>query len=132
MTPWPVLTVFAALPVRDPDASERFYTGLFGRTPDGRPSPGIVEWYLVDADAPEKGTLQIHTDVERAGGGLATVNVADMSVVASAASALGLELSTQTFPINAETVEAVTVARVVDPDGNSLTVVQPHLRGNSR
>ncbi|MFJ4037089.1 VOC family protein [Microbacterium sp. NPDC090007] len=128
MTTWPALTVFAALPVRDVGAAEGFYAQLFGRAPDGKPSTGIVEWYLVDPDLPEKGTLQIREDSERAGGGLATINVGDMKAASDAAAQLGLDFEVRVLPIQAEAVEAVSVAEILDPDGNSLTVVQPHLR----
>ncbi|MDQ1084313.1 hypothetical protein QE392_002215 [Microbacterium proteolyticum] len=37
-------------------------------------------------------------------------------------------MPTHTFAIEAAAVDAVTVGEIVDPDGNSLTVVQPHSR----
>ena len=122
------LTVFAALPVRDLAEASRWYGALLGREPDARPSPGIVDYYLAESGEPERGTLQLREDAARAGGGLATINVADINGVAAALADLGVALETQVFPIEAETVSAVTVGTFEDPDGNAITIVQPHFR----
>ncbi|MFG6403698.1 VOC family protein [Microbacterium sp. P04] len=128
MTPFAALTVFAGLPVRDLEISTPWYAELFGRAPDGHPTPQIAEYYLAESRAPEEGTLQLREDAERAGGGLATINVPDITPVADALARLGAEFATQQFPIQAETVSAVTVGTFHDPDGNAVTIVQPHLR----
>ena len=122
------LTVFAGIPVRDLGRASEWYGALFGRAPDARPAPGIVDYYLAADRAPERGTLQLREDADRAGGGLATINVGDIDAVARALEALGMPLETQVFPIEAETVSAVTVGTFEDPDGNAITFVQPHPR----
>ena len=128
MTEFAALTVFAALPVRDLETATDWYARLLGRAPDGRPSPQIAEYYLSAGRVPELGTLQLHEDAERAGGGLATLNVGDITVLAQALEGLGAPFPTQRFPIEAQTVSAVTVGTFHDPDGNAVTVVQPHPR----
>ena len=126
MTEFAALTVFAGLPVRNLEVATEWYARFFGRAPDGRPAPQIAEYYLAEGRVPEHGTLQFREDAERAGGGLATLNVRDITAVADALESLGAEFTTQRFPIDAETVSAVTVGTFQDPDGNAVTVVQPH------
>ena len=128
MTEFAALTVFAGLPVRDLEAATSWYTQIFGRSPDGRPAPNIAEYYLAEGRVPEHGTLQLREDPQRAGGGLATINVVDIAVVADALTRLNVVFETQQFPVQAETVSAVTVGTFDDPDGNAVTVVQPHFR----
>ena len=128
MTDFVALTVFAGLPVRDLDMAVEWYGRILGRAPDGRPAPQIAEYYLAAERAPENGTLQLREDAGRAGGGLATINVSDITVLADTLEKLGVAFDPQTFPIEAKTVSAVTVGAFEDPDGNAVTVVQPHLR----
>jgi len=122
------LTVFAGLPVRDLEAANRWYSQLLGRGPDAQPAPFISDYYLARDRVPEHGTLQLRQDTARAGGGLATLNVEDLAPIADSLDALHVAFDTQTLPIDAETVSAVTVGAFEDPDGNAITVVQPHLR----
>jgi len=128
MTDFEALTVFAGLPVRDLEVAAHWYGQIFGRDPDGRPTPQIAEFYLGEQRMPERGTLQLREDAARAGGGLATINVSDITEIAHALQGLGASFDLQRFPIEAETVIAVTVGTFQDPDGNAVTVVQPHLR----
>ncbi len=44
-----IRNVLAQTTVRDQDAAERWYSMLFGRTPDARPMDGLLEWRLGDA-----------------------------------------------------------------------------------
>jgi glyoxylase I family protein len=126
MSEFVAVTVFAGLPVKDLDAAVEWYGRLFGRVPDDRPAPQIAEYYLAEGRVPEHGTLQLREDAERAGGGLATINVRDITEVASTLARLGTAFETQYIPIEAETVSGVTVGTFVDQDGNAVTVVQPH------
>jgi catechol 2,3-dioxygenase-like lactoylglutathione lyase family enzyme len=128
MTDFAALTVFAGLPVRDLTAATEWYGEVFGREPDGRPSPQIAEYYLAEGRVPEHGTLQLREDAHRAGGGLVTINVGDIAPVASVLEQLGTAFDTQFFEIQAETVSGVTVGTFEDQDGNAVTVVQPHLK----
>jgi glyoxylase I family protein len=120
------IAVFAALPVGDLDAAVEWYGRLIGRAPDARPAPHIAEYYLSAERDPGRGTLQLRADAERAGGGLATINLDDLSGASAALAGLGVSLETRRIPIAAETVSAVTVGTFVDPDGNAVTLVRPH------
>jgi len=127
-TAFSALTVFAGLPVRDLEAANRWYSQLLGRGADASPAPFISDYYLAHDRVPEHGTLQLREDPARAGGGLATLNVDDLAPIADSLGALNVAFETQTLPIEAETVSAVTVGTFEDPDGNAITVVQPHPR----
>jgi len=128
MSDFVALTVFAGIPVSDLARATEWYGEVWGRDPDARPAPGIVDYYLAEDRVPERGTLQLREDGARAGGGMATINVRDIDPVARALEAVGVAFETQRFPIEAETVSAVTVGTFEDPDGNAITIVQPHLR----
>jgi catechol 2,3-dioxygenase-like lactoylglutathione lyase family enzyme len=128
MTEFAALTVFAGLPVRNLESAAEWYGRVFGRVPDGHPSPQIAEYYLAEGRVPEHGTLQLREDPQRAGGGLATINVGDITPVAHALERLGTAFDTRFFEIQAETVSGVTVGTFHDQDGNAVTVVQPHLK----
>ena len=128
MSDFVALTVFAGIPVSDLARAIDWYGEVWCRVPDARPAPGIVDYYLAENRVPERGTLQLREDAARAGGGMATINVRDIDPVAATLQSLGVPFETQVFPIDAETVSAVTVGTFEDPDGNAITIVQPHLR----
>jgi glyoxylase I family protein len=122
------IAVFAGLPVRDLQAAVAWYEQLFGRGPDGRPAPQVAEYYLSEDRVPERGTLQLIEDPARAGGGLATINVEDLTEVTRALETLRVPFEPRRLPIEAASVTAVTVGTFQDPDGNAITMVQPHRR----
>lgn len=111
-TALPVAAVMAAVPVRDAAVAKRFYERLLGATPDDSPMPGLTQWNLGD------GVLQVVVDPERAGGGLATLMLDDLATAAEGVRVRGVSLDIA----KGEVVTAV--ARVVDPDGNAITLVQ--------
>ena len=114
LPPPPFTAVLAALPVADPARAEAFHTALLGRGPDARPMPGLAEWHLAGA-----GRVQLVEDAERAGGGLLTLQTADLVATLAAARAGGLDLP------EAEPGTVVDAfARLEDPDGNAITIVQ--------
>lgn len=53
---------------------------------------GLADYFLADPDEPAHGTLQLVVDVERAGGGLVTINVKGAHAVARALGEVGIEL----------------------------------------
>jgi catechol 2,3-dioxygenase-like lactoylglutathione lyase family enzyme len=126
MSEFAALTVFASLPVRDLEVASEWYARIFGRVPDGTPAPDIAEYYLAEGRVPEHGTLQLRVDEDRAGGGLATINVVDITTITDTLAELGATFDPQAFAVDAETVSAVTVGTFEDLDGNAVTVVQPH------
>ncbi|MFS0733525.1 VOC family protein [Microbacterium sp. 1P10UB] len=122
------LTVFAGLPVRRLADAIDWYGRVLGREPDARPAPAIADYYLTRDRVPEHGTLQLREDAARAGGGLVTINVEDIAAFAQSLERMGMTFATQDFPIDAVDVSSVTVGTFEDPDGNAVTVVQPHPR----
>ena len=122
------LTVFAGLPVRDLAAATSWYSAVFGRSPDAHPAPGIADYYLAAERVPERGTLQLREDKARAGGGLVTINVEVLTAIRANLRALDVSFEPHTLPIDAVTVTSVTVGTFEDPDGNAITLVEPHLR----
>lgn len=114
------LTVFAAVPVSDLDASISWYTRLVGRAPDSRPMDGLADYFLAADRDPDHGTLQLVVDAERAGGGLVTINVADAHAVASALAANDI-----TLHVDDTSSDKVLFGTVSDPDGNAVTIVEP-------
>ncbi|WP_209020715.1 VOC family protein [Nocardioides sp. 1609] len=108
----PVIAVLAALPVSDADTARVFYEQLLGAPPDDAPMPGLTQWRLGD------GVLQVVVDADRAGGGLATLVFDDLAAAAEGLRARGVGLDV------AEGEVVTSVARVVDPDGNVITLVQ--------
>jgi catechol 2,3-dioxygenase-like lactoylglutathione lyase family enzyme len=120
-----VSSVFAVLPVKDIKESVEWYTTLFGRNPDNQPAPNVAEYYLSESKNPEHGTLQLMIDEERAGGGLATINVSNIEQISGKLAAEDIPFNTRTFPINEAGDIHVTVGTLIDIDGNSLNIVQP-------
>jgi catechol 2,3-dioxygenase-like lactoylglutathione lyase family enzyme len=111
-TPLPVSALLAAVPVRDADTAREFYERLLGAPPSESPMPGLTQWDVAG------GVLQVVVDADRAGGGLLTLMVDDLESVAAALRARGVDVDVAT----GEVVTAVT--RLLDPDGNAITVVQ--------
>ncbi|MEO9325371.1 VOC family protein [Nocardioides sp. C4-1] len=108
-----VAAVLAAVPVRDLDTAGDFYERLLGAPASDSPMPGLAQWDLGG------GVLQVVVDATRAGGGLVTLTFDDLSAAAEAVQRRGVDLQVD----DGEVVTAV--ARVLDPDGNSITLVQP-------
>lgn len=114
MTP-PVLAVsevLAAVPSSDLARSEVFYESLIGRPADERPMPVLAQWRW------EGGVLQVVEDAERAGGGLVTLVVPDMSEALAGLRRRGLDVTADEGTVVAQ------VATLTDPDGNQVTVVE--------
>jgi predicted enzyme related to lactoylglutathione lyase len=112
----PITDVLAGLAVADFDAALGWYERLFGRPADRRPMDGLAEWHW-----PAAGALQVIHDGERAGRGLLTVSADDLADLVATLEARGLAPG----PIDVTTSDRVLIARISDPDGNAITLVQP-------
>lgn len=106
--------LFAVVSTADMDASEAFYTGLIGRTPDDRPMDGLVQW----RDLAGAG-LQIVRDPGKAGSSLATLVTPDMAMARAALKRAGLTLGEDVHG------DFGIIAQIDDPDGNRLTLAEP-------
>lgn len=108
----PASAVLAALPVRDAETARPFYEQLLGSPPDDSPMPGLMQWNLGSS------VLQVVVDADRAGGGLATLMFDDLASAAAHVRGRGVGLDVAAGEV------VTAVARVVDPDGNAITLVQ--------
>lgn len=108
----PVSAVLAAVPSSDMARSEAFYEALIGRPTDERPMPVLAQWRW------DGGVLQVVEDADRAGGGLVTLIVADMSDAVRGLRQRGLTVHAEEGSVVAQ------VATLTDPDGNQITLVE--------
>lgn len=107
-----VVSVYAAVPTADMTGAESFYEAVVGRPADSHPMPSLAQWEWGDS------VLQVVDDAERAGGGLVTVVVSDMTESASRLRARGVPIDV------AEGSVVAQVAVLIDPDGNQVTIVE--------
>lgn len=101
--------VLAQATVRDEDRAERWYSTLFGRPPDDRPMPGLLEWHFGD-DA----GLQVWTEADRAGHSTVVLDVDDLDAVAGHLRTIGMGEHT---PGQARSSRILPIG---DPDGNRI------------
>lgn len=106
--------VFAGLAVRDRDSAMRWYEQLFGTAPQMIPNDLEAVWRVS-----ETASVYVVVDAKRAGGGIVTLVVEDLE------STLAGLRSRRIAPPAIETVgTAGRKATVVDPDGNTVAIVQ--------
>lgn len=108
-----VRSIYAAMPSSDMSRSESFYEALIGRPADSRPMPVLTQW-----EWNGEIVLQIVDDAQRAGGGLATVIVSNMTEATAGLRARGISVEAAEGSVVAE------VAVLADPDGNQITLIE--------
>ena len=98
-------------------AAEDWYTKLLGRGPDYRPMDTLLQWELVD-----QGGVALSTDGEIAGRGVMFLIVDDVAAERRRLHELRIVLG--------DDIEGdySTLAQVLDPDGNLLTLATPPSR----
>jgi glyoxylase I family protein len=106
--------VFAGVAVSDFKGSRAWYEGFFARPPDVVAHDEEVMWQVT-----ERGWLYIVGDADRAGSGMVAMAVADIEAAVAALEARGVS----TGAIEREG-DAARKAVVVDPDGNSIAIIQ--------
>ncbi|REE97418.1 VOC family protein [Thermomonospora umbrina] len=109
-----ISNVLAGVAVSDLPRARRWYESLFGRGVDAEPMAGLVEWHTPG------GVVQLVSDPERAGGSLVTLQVPDARQALTELA----ERDGPTVDLDDTTSDKVLFARVTDPDGNAITVVQ--------
>lgn len=109
-----VTNVLSGLAVSDLDATSEWMARLIGRPADARPMDGLADWHL-----PPHGTLQLVLDPDRAGGSMVTLHVPDIASAQADLAERGLDLR---YDDNTST--KVKFGQIVDPDGNSITIVE--------
>jgi len=106
--------VFAGLVVAEIDGAVDWYSRLFGRGPDIVPNGYEAIWRLAPS-----ASLYVLADPARAGHGAATVAVADLDALVGTLPARGIEPG----PVEQVHVGA-RKAEVVDPDGNTIALIE--------
>jgi len=104
-----IATVFAHISCRDIEASEAWYTKLFGRPPTRRPGPDLVEWQFTDS-----AEVSLCRQSEHAGHGTLTLGVLPLEPECSRLEAAGLA------PGPIEETEGYFAMRMRDPDRNLI------------
>ena len=106
--------VLAQATVRDEGRAERWYSALFGRPPDDRPMPGLLEWHFGN-DA----GLQVWAEAGRAGDSTVVLDVDDLDAVAGHLHTIGLG---DHSPGQARSSRILPIE---DPDGNRIVFTGP-------
>ncbi|SFO95970.1 VOC family protein [Amycolatopsis rubida] len=101
--------VLAQCTVSDLPRAEKWYTVLFGRRPDARPMPGLLEWHLDDAFG-----LQVWSEPERAGRSTVVFEETDLDAAAAKAAKAGIA---HDGPLPGGGARILPLA---DPDGNRV------------
>ena len=109
---------YTALLTADLAAAESWYTKLLGRGLDFRPMETMVQWDLFD-----QGGLQLSTDDEIAGRGVAFLVVDDVAAERRRLHRVWASCSATT-----SRGDYSTLAQVRDPDGNLFTLATPPAR----
>ena len=104
-----ITRVLAQSTVSDLAAAEDWYTRVFGREPDLRPMPGLLEWHLGDTFG-----VQVWSEPDRAGQSSIVLDESDVDAVAARLKNVGI--------VNDGPQKATTsrILALTDPDGNRL------------
>ena len=104
-----ITRLLAQMTVTDQAAAETWYSNMFGRAPDARPMPGLLEWHLADSFG-----VQVWAEADRAGHCCMVLDESDLPGLAARLARTG---------IAHDGVQDATTARilpVLDPDGNRI------------
>jgi predicted enzyme related to lactoylglutathione lyase len=104
---------FTGIPVRDLSAGRDFFERIFGRAADVEVAVDEVMWRVA-----ETAWLYVVVDTARAGNGLVALSVTDLDAVLAELSGRGIT------PARMEAVGGGRKATVLDPDGNTVAVMQ--------
>ncbi|WP_224816989.1 VOC family protein [Hasllibacter sp. MH4015] len=105
-----LITIAANLQCTDIGRSRDWYTTLFGREFDSEPMEGLLEWHHG-----ESAVLQLFEQSSTAGSGILTLIVQDL--------ARECERLRDLSPGPIEQGDDVQIARLTDPDGNTVVLV---------
>lgn len=103
--------VLAHCTVTDLDRAEEWYTRLFGREPDARPMPGLIEWHLGASFG-----VQVWSEPERAGKSSVVLDETDLDAAAARATEVGIH---HDGPLPGGGARILPLA---DPDGNRVVL----------
>jgi catechol 2,3-dioxygenase-like lactoylglutathione lyase family enzyme len=109
-----VEVAFTGVAVRDLSSGRDFFERIFGRAADVEVAVDEVMWRVA-----ETAWLYVVVDAARAGNALVAVSVPDLDAALAELAVRGIE------PTGVERVgEAERKATVVDPDGNSVALIE--------
>jgi predicted enzyme related to lactoylglutathione lyase len=111
----PITHVLAGLAVVEVDSALPWYERLLGRPADALPMDGLAEWHF-----PQSGVIQVIADADRAGRSLLTLGVDDLERELNTLRERGLDPGA----MDDETSDKVLFAKVTDPEGNAITLVE--------
>jgi hypothetical protein len=106
--------VLAQAKVSDLEPAVDWYATLFGRQPDARPMPGLVEWHFGTSHG-----VQVWAEPDRAGNSSMVLDESHFDGLISRPDQSGFEHD------QPEDVTASTILSLVDPDGNRIIVSGP-------
>ncbi|WP_410790047.1 VOC family protein [Kribbella sp. C-35] len=104
-----ITRVLAQSTVTDLTMAEDWYTRLFGRAPDARPMPGLLEWHLADTFG-----VQVWSEPNRAGHSSMVLDESDLDALAARLEQAGIA---HDGPQDATSSRILSLA---DPDGNRV------------
>jgi predicted enzyme related to lactoylglutathione lyase len=106
--------VHAHCTVTDSARAEEWYTRLFGRGPDTRPMPGLLEWQLGECFA-----IQVWSEPERAGRSTVVLDDTDLDETAAHLTRTGLVHD------GPQPGGGSRIVQLADPDGNRVVFTGP-------
>lgn len=101
--------VLAQSTVGDLATAEPWYSALFGRGPDARPMPGLLEWHLGDGFG-----VQVWAEPGRAGRSSMVLGEGDLDALAARLTAAGFD-----HP-GPQPASSSRILPLEDPDGNRV------------
>lgn len=104
-----IKSVLAQSTVTDLAVAEDWYTRLFGRQPDARPMPGLLEWHLADASG-----VQVWAESDRAGDSSMVLDESDLDALVARLDAAGIAHD------GAQDATSSRILSLLDPDGNRV------------
>jgi predicted enzyme related to lactoylglutathione lyase len=103
--------ILAQSTVSDLTAAELWYTALFGRGPDSRPMPGLLEWHVS-----ETAGLQVWSEPARAGRSTVVIGTDDLGAVVAVLDAAGIGHE------GTQPGGGGRILQLTDPDGNRVVI----------
>lgn len=104
-----ITRVLAQSTVGDLAAAEDWYTRVFGRQPDLRPMPGLLEWHLGNTFG-----VQVWSEPDRAGRSSMVLDESDLDTLADRLTDAGIA---NDGPQDATSSRVLSLS---DPDGNRV------------
>ncbi|OLT54754.1 glyoxalase [Corynebacterium sp. CNJ-954] len=104
-----ITRVLAHCTVSDLARARDWYGGLFERTPDAEPMPGLIEWHIGDSAG-----LQVWSEPDRAGASSVVLGDTDIDVVAARMTRLGIDHD------GPQPGGGARILPLSDPDGNRV------------